>query len=370
MRKFDRLNEKTKLRETFISCGGYLKTIDTEARVNKISGREYYRFTANLETPNTTIPIGGQVYKSQIQELGRMPEVGDGVDFNCRLKDLEEIRENTRWGIGRIHKLKIYHSESNYEDGSVRSVGNSKNGFKDGVWKTYYNTGELNLRVKYLMDVKDGVEEVWLPSGQLISKVNFKNGLKCGSFEYYYPNGQLKEKGTFSKNSKRDGVYEKYLENGGLEDKLLYKDGNVVEDINMSVDRDSKVYISHSMDSNIIYSLSFDELVEHTYSSFAREFGERKLKKVMNKVLTSRKVERFIRESKLRKIPPHNNYIIQMLNEIPFFIFSRGQTVVVGAMVALQKWNEQANKTTYMLSEGELKQRAVYIITESKSMFF
>ena len=104
MKKFERLNKGTNEKELFIGCVGILKTIDDEPRLNKKSKKPYYRFTAEVETPNGTTLVGGQVYEALIPFLGKTPEVGDKLDFNCKIDDLKGVGEeqgtNTRWNIG------------------------------------------------------------------------------------------------------------------------------------------------------------------------------------------------------------------------------------------------------------------------------
>ena len=100
MKTFERLNKKTNLKEKFIGCSGTLKTIDSESRPNKVSGKKYYRFTAELDTPKGQVLVGGQVYEALIPHLGKTPEAGDRLDFNCKVSDLQSERTNTRWGIG------------------------------------------------------------------------------------------------------------------------------------------------------------------------------------------------------------------------------------------------------------------------------
>ncbi len=99
MKKFERLNKLTTKKEWFIGTQGVLKTIDTEPRLNKESKKPYYRFTAEVETTNGVATVGGQVYQALIPHLGKTPEVGDRLDFNSKIEDLQE-GYNTRWGIG------------------------------------------------------------------------------------------------------------------------------------------------------------------------------------------------------------------------------------------------------------------------------
>lgn len=100
MKKFERLNKETNVKELYIGCPGVLKTIDEEPRANKVSGKKYYRFTATLATPSGEVVVAGQVYEALIPFLGKTPEAGDKLDFNCRLADLQTEQVNTRWGIG------------------------------------------------------------------------------------------------------------------------------------------------------------------------------------------------------------------------------------------------------------------------------
>ena len=99
MKKFERLNKLTNKKELFIGCLGVLNTIDDEPRLNKVSRKPYYRFTADVETSNGTVLIGGQVYEALIPYLGKTPEIGDRLDFNSLVADLSE-GNNRRWNIG------------------------------------------------------------------------------------------------------------------------------------------------------------------------------------------------------------------------------------------------------------------------------
>ena len=51
-------------------------------------------------------------------------------------------------------------------------------------------------------------------------------GAPDGPFEEYYDNGQLQEKGAY-KDGELDGPYEQYFENGQLIEKAIFKDGEL-----------------------------------------------------------------------------------------------------------------------------------------------
>jgi hypothetical protein len=100
MKKFERLNKLTNAKETYIGATGVLKSLDETARLNKVSKKPYFRFTAEVDTPNGSVTIGGQLYEALIPFLGSSPSIGDKLEFNCKLSDLQSEQSNVRWGIG------------------------------------------------------------------------------------------------------------------------------------------------------------------------------------------------------------------------------------------------------------------------------
>jgi hypothetical protein len=116
--------------------------------------------------------------------------------------------------------------------------------------------------------------------------------------------------------------------------------------------------------------MSYDEILKYVISAYIREFGEHKFKTVLDKIMTSNKISGLISKSKYKSIPLGSKDFLFCLNEIPYFIFSRGQTQAVAALIALQRWNEEVNSQYYLLSEEGLKIRAVNIIEELKITFF
>ena len=66
----------------------------------------------------------------------------------------------------------------------------------------------------------DGPYESYYENGQLQVKGTYKDGELDGLVETYHENGQLSERGTYP-----DGPFEMYYENGQLDTKGTYKDG-------------------------------------------------------------------------------------------------------------------------------------------------
>jgi len=117
-------------------------------------------------------------------------------------------------------------------------------------------------------------------------------------------------------------------------------------------------------------SIDYMEILEYFTDSYIREFGERKFKTVLEKIMTSNKISGLISTAKYRRIPPGSRDLLYCLNEIPYFMFSRGQTQAVAALLALERWNEEVNSQQYLLNDDGLKLRAINILQDSKATFF
>ena len=123
------------------------------------------------------------------------------------------------------------------------------------------------------------------------------------------------------------------------------------------------------MNLSLIHTLDYEEILEYVISYYIREFGERKFKTILDKVMTSNKISGLISTAKYKAVPPGSKDFLYCLNEIPYFIFSSGQTQAVAALIALQRWNEEVNSQQFLLNLEGLQLRAINIIEESKWTF-
>jgi len=149
-----------------------------------------------------------------------------------------------------------------------------KNNKKQGLYNTWYKSGELAVEVNYKDGKLNGLYKLWYPNGKLEIEanhqddklngtlkfeINFKDGKLNGSYKkwsyrgelieekYYedsiekpksvesdlklvekkYLTGQLKEQYYVDKNNKKQGLYKYWFENGKLEYEMNYKDGKL-----------------------------------------------------------------------------------------------------------------------------------------------
>lgn len=86
-----------------------------------------------------------------------------------------------------------------YANGKIKDEGTYENGKQEGLYKYYYETGEV---------------AEWV----------YKDSQRHGPHKHYYESGMLKEEGTY-KDGQLEGLYRHYYENGKLKEELTYKDG-------------------------------------------------------------------------------------------------------------------------------------------------
>ena len=126
-----------------------------------------------------------------------------------------------------------------YEHDTINVV--DKDTLKQGVWKEFWNNGDLKSEVIYKNNKKEGLEIKWYDSPDCVEQESYyKNGLldgpsiyyskkckkdffetfKSGSKEglelSYYPNGNIKAEGNF-KNGHLNGYYRVYNKKGEFE---------------------------------------------------------------------------------------------------------------------------------------------------------
>ena len=113
--------------------------------------------------------------------------------------------------------------------GDTVSLGEYKNGLKNGIWKKFYENGSLKEEREYRMGLKtgfyngfyndgsknfiyqfkngeyNGKNSLWAKGGQLIEEFNYKMGYEYGSQKVWYLNGRIKSN-YIIKNNRRYGL--------------------------------------------------------------------------------------------------------------------------------------------------------------------
>ena len=105
-----------------------------------------------------------------------------------------------------------------------RQVIPIKKGKVEGLAKTYYKSGALEVEINFKNGKAEGLGKMYYKSGALKGEANFKNGELEGLWKQYYESGALEIERKF-KNSKEEGLEKWYYESGELKIETKYKNG-------------------------------------------------------------------------------------------------------------------------------------------------
>ena len=129
-----------------------------------------------------------------------------------------------------FYKNGIIKTETKIIDGVLVTKSFYENGdifferlFKDGYYKEYYENGVLKIESNYIDNQLFGIWRQFYNSGEIEWEVTFKEDYKDGYFKQFYKNGKLKVEGNYKKN-KKEGEEKHYFENGQLETLGYYND--------------------------------------------------------------------------------------------------------------------------------------------------
>lgn len=131
-----------------------------------------------------------------------------------------------------------------------------KYGKKDGLWRTFYENGQLKAEGSFKADLKEGLHREWEENGIILLEGNYSKGKANGLMKWYHERGHLAGEGNmqddirvgkwkicdiqengfcieaYFKNGKRDGIWKINHENA--RDKLwkeqTWKDDKIVSE--------------------------------------------------------------------------------------------------------------------------------------------
>lgn len=161
----------------------------------------------------------------------------ESLDFKINLSE-DSLKNNG--------KFKGYYPDTN----TVKMEGVISDNNLNGIWRTYYKSGNLESSVNYKAGKVDGIayfyfdDEVntvkaeikflddvivdsyqeYYENGAQKAKILYEDGKANGAAEFYYKTGKIKIEGEYKKGEK-DGKWKFYNENGDLISKEKWKEG-------------------------------------------------------------------------------------------------------------------------------------------------
>lgn len=122
----------------------------------------------------------------------------------------------------------ILEGESSWftEDGKRILYENYSKGELDGKQLSYYQNGKPKAEIYYKKGKIVGVI-CFSKNGEILHQSIFKNG--TGIWKLYWENGNLLETGKYVE-FKKDGLWKRYHEDGSIESTLEYKNGRLIRE--------------------------------------------------------------------------------------------------------------------------------------------
>jgi len=113
-----------------------------------------------------------------------------------------------------------------YESGELKSIANFSDNGKKSFVTTFYQNGKKWSEGNYIDEKKDSVWKYYDKLGNIQTEEIFTKGIKNGASSIYYENGKLSS-AFFYKNDKKDGACTEYLSSGKIKTKSTYKEGEL-----------------------------------------------------------------------------------------------------------------------------------------------
>ena len=133
-------------------------------------------------------------------------------------------------------KFKVVLDDENLEDGPYKVMfdsimkphfeGNVYSKKANGIWRTYYESGNLFVSANYQYGMLNGTAYFYKdsPNQKLIAEANYNADELDGLYVEYYNNGNIKAKINYEDNL-RNGDCTYYYENGKMRYQCKYKKG-------------------------------------------------------------------------------------------------------------------------------------------------
>lgn len=190
-----------------------------------------------------------------------------------------------RRAVGTYNEHGLEEGEHNewYVNGNLRKTGSYVNGRQNGEFRMYWENGQPLERSMYSNGVLNGGRESWYknglqrtkenfkdnhPDGEqlswnengvLVKRRNMKDGSMVGKQEAWYDNGNISYVANYNEQGRRDGVKESYSYDGNLADKIVYHDGDLIEETSYYPGNIKKRYIKYNTYGNWDIVEHYDE---------------------------------------------------------------------------------------------------------------
>ncbi|MEP6466269.1 MAG: hypothetical protein ABJB05_08185 [Parafilimonas sp.] len=116
------------------------------------------------------------------------------------------------------------------------------------------------------------------------------------------------------------------------------------------------------MNKNQLILFSPEDLIIIFLGLYNQEYGNKKGVGIVTKIQSSKRIRDFIIKLRTEKLSPGYDGFITIVNSLPYFFFSKGETLGYGALFAIRQWIEQSYKDEFKLDYFTLNKIVVETI--------
>ena len=140
------------------------------------------------------------------------------------------IHKIETWQAGQLTGIKKeFFKGKNNEPGKIKKEISYKNGAFDGLYKTYFESGEVAIEQFFKNGKKDGLCSYYYDSGKLFYTENYKEGVREGQIKRLFENGNTWIIERYKKGLKH-GLWEEYYEDGTLKYEGKWEKNELIEE--------------------------------------------------------------------------------------------------------------------------------------------
>ena len=160
--------------------------------------------------------------------------------------------------------------------------------------------------------------------------------------------------------TKKETIIEPDNNQANQEKKEIYTD---IEPINIPINKD-ELHFQEKFDSptELMKKFSLEKLVDSFYNRFTEDYGMLKTEEIIKKINESAKINNYLTICIRQSLNPTKIGVISTLNNIPYFIFSKGETLCMAALFIVLKLENECFYPNVYSGEQITRDCAIEII--------
>jgi len=114
----------------------------------------------------------------------------------------------------------------------------------------------------------------------------------------------------------------------------------------------------------------FATLCVDTLQEFIKEYGEKKHRRIYNKLINASSFNKNYPIFASSDLPPNSTELMAVIQSIRFFAFSNKRNTIIAATILLMMWNGECNRNNDICDDSKLKFILQNVIAKSSNLLW